>query len=584
MNAARLARIQHTGSWPERKLTALLRQIAIRHRLVASFIVLSLLPLLVSGYISYTESSKAIRQKTQLFATEIVKQVAKNVQLQMNAIDTDSEALVLSDPVQLALARYDLDNPNEKGRARADLTKILLDAYGSREDVSQKYFLDAHNRVLDPQVFAQLGRGVEDFAAATPAVKGRPTWGALELWGGSSSIAMVRQIYFKRDNRLAGSLLLGIRPSRLAGVFDNVHLGPGSDIFVLDGRDGTPLIQPREHDGAPVAAALLRQIAADARNGERIGQPTGFQTYRDAAGAGFYVAYTQIPRTSWYVASTLPDGALLAEAQSVRNKIISIGVLCFAGAIVLSYMIARSISAPLEKLAGIMRETVTGNYALRMDYEGRDELALLSQKFNEMAANIGQSHEQLEARVAERTRDLELANQKLAALSMTDGLTGIANRRRFDAALDAELHRATRGGQPVALLMIDVDFFKNYNDFYGHQEGDACLRKVAALLQAHARRAGDLAARYGGEEFVMLAADTDADTAVALAEALRHELEALRLPHAQSPIGCVTISIGVAVLTPNEHDTADIFIRSADKAMYRAKEQGRNRVALNGRK
>ena len=216
MNAPALPRPHRTGSWPERKLTALLRQSAIRHRLLASFILLSLLPLLVSGYISYAESSKAIQQKTQLFVTEIVKQVAKNVQLQMNDIDTDSEMLVLSDPVQQALARYDLDNPNEKGRARADLTKILLDTYGARDDVSQKYFLDPHNRVLDPQVFTQLGRGVEDFVAATPAVKGRPAWGALELWGGRASIAMVRQIYFKRDNRLAGSLLLGIRPDHLA--------------------------------------------------------------------------------------------------------------------------------------------------------------------------------------------------------------------------------------------------------------------------------------------------------------------------------------------------------------------------------
>lgn len=348
MSSRAPTRPPHAAGWPERQLTALLRRTTIRHRLLACFILLSLLPLLVSGYISYAESSKAIQQKTQLFATEIVKQVAKNVQLQMNDIDTDSEMLVLSDPVQQALARYDLDNPNEKGRARADLTKILLDTYGARDDVSQKYFLDPHNRVLDPQVFTQLGHGVEDFVAATPAVKGRPAWGALELWGGRASIAMVRQIYFKRDNRLAGSLLLGIRPDHLARVFDNVRLGAGSDIFVLDGRDGTPLIEPREHDGAPVAAALLRRIAASASAGERDGQAAGFLTYRDAAGAGFYVAYTQIPRTSWYVVSTLPDAALLAEAQSVRNKIISIGLLCFAGAIALSYVIARSISAPLE--------------------------------------------------------------------------------------------------------------------------------------------------------------------------------------------------------------------------------------------
>ena len=314
----------------------------------------------------------------------------------------------------------------------------------------------------------------------------------------------------------------------------------------------------------------------------------GFLAYdqprRDGvARATILVAYAQIPHTTWYVVSTLPDNALLAEAQAMRDKIVLIGVLCFAFAVVLALVIARSISAPMEKLAGVMRETETGNYALRMEYEGRDELALLAQKFNDMAGNIGQAHEQLEIRVAERTRDLEQANEKLAALSMTDSLTGIANRRRFDAALEAQLKRSARTGQPVALLMVDVDYFKSYNDFYGHQEGDACLRKVAHQLQTHARRAGDLAARYGGEEFVMLAADTDAGHAAALAGDLRAALEESALPHEKSPLGHVTISIGVVVLVPEEHHTPELFIRMADKAMYRAKEQGRNQVVVAGR-
>ena len=166
---------------------------------------------------------------------------------------------------------------------------------------------------------------------------------------------------------------------------------------------------------------------------------------------------------------------------------------------------------------------------------------------------------------------------------MTDALTGIPNRRRFDDVLASELNRAVRSGQPLALMMLDVDFFKNYNDHYGHQDGDACLRKVARLLHSHARRASDLVARYGGEEFVMLAADTDADSALGLAETVREALEALGLPHVKSPLGCVTTSIGVVVLVPDEAQTPEMFLRMADKAMYRAKEQGRNRVVLAGR-
>ena len=105
--------------------------------------------------------------------------------------------------------------------------------------------------------------------------------------------------------------------------------------------------------------------------------------------------------------------------------------------------------------------------------------------------------------------------------------------------------------------MLDVDFFKNYNDCYGHQEGDDCLRRVAGLLQSHARRASDLAARYGGEEFVLIAADTDADSALALAETIRAAFEALQLPHERSPLGCVTASIGVVSLVPDESSSAE---------------------------
>lgn len=167
---------------------------------------------------------------------------------------------------------------------------------------------------------------------------------------------------------------------------------------------------------------------------------------------------------------------------------------------------------------------------------------------------------------------------------MTDGLTGIPNRRRFDEVLAVELHRAARAGHVLALMMLDVDFFKNYNDHYGHQEGDVCLRKVARLLQSHARRDSDLVARYGGEEFVMLVVETDADSAMNLAEDVRQSLEVLDLPHAKSPLSCVTTSIGVAIFVPEGDQSPEIFIRMADKAMYRAKEQGRNQVVLFGKR
>ena len=570
----------------EFRATTLLRKIAIRYRLINSFILLSLLPLLISSVISFGESSKAIQQKTRVFATEIVKQVSRNIQLQMAHIEAGSEEMVLSDRVQTALAHYAGDNATEKAGARAEMTRVLLDTYGSFDYINQKYFLDQDRQIMDTQVFRQLGRGVQRLAAQAPPLKGRPYWSTIAEWSGQKSIVMLREIYFKSNNRLAGSLFLGIRQSHFSGIFDDVDLGAGSDIYVLDGRDGSILIKTQfKSAGAHVAEqGLADQIAQSMLRG----QTSGFITYEAKGepgrqGGKFVAAYTQITRSNWFVVSTIPYTNLLAEAQSARNKIALIGFICFLVSIMLAYLISHSISMPLDKLVGIMKETETGNYATRMTHEGNDELTVLSQKFNQMASQIGHEYERLEERVSERTRDLEEANRKLAALSMTDGLTGIANRRRFDEVLVSELSRAARSRQPLALMMLDVDFFKNYNDHYGHQDGDTCLRKVARLLHSHARRASDLVARYGGEEFVMLAADTDADSALGLAEAIRQSLEALGLPHVKSPLGCVTTSIGVVALVPDEGQTPEMFIRMADKAMYRAKEQGRNQVVLAGR-
>jgi diguanylate cyclase (GGDEF)-like protein len=182
--------------------------------------------------------------------------------------------------------------------------------------------------------------------------------------------------------------------------------------------------------------------------------------------------------------------------------------------------------------------------------------------------------------VTARTAELEESNRKLAALSTTDGLTGVSNRRGFDLALEAEWRRAARTGQTLALTMLDVDYFKKYNDHYGHLAGDSALRTVADLITSHGRRTSDLVARYGGEEFALLAAATDATDAFGVAQAICAELARRQLPHVASPFGVLTISIGVAAMVPTEDSTPDQLVQMADRALYRAKEKGRNMALL----
>lgn len=201
---------------------------------------------------------------------------------------------------------------------------------------------------------------------------------------------------------------------------------------------------------------------------------------------------------------------------------------------------------------------------------------------------------QVNERLADATRQLESkthaledANEHLASaietlhrISAQDGLTEIANRRHFDETLALEWRRAARAHSPLSLLMLDIDFFKAFNDTAGHQAGDACLRRVSQTLRESVHRAGDLVARYGGEEFALLLPETDADHALAIATRLREHVEAMQLPHPASPLGHVTVSIGVAsVVPPRDGSGVGDFVRVADAALYDAKRQGRNRVA-----
>ena len=175
--------------------------------------------------------------------------------------------------------------------------------------------------------------------------------------------------------------------------------------------------------------------------------------------------------------------------------------------------------------------------------------------------------------------ELELINETLARLARQDGLTGLANRRHFDDLLMWEFKRAQREEGSLGLIMIDVDFFKQYNDVYGHVVGDECLRKIGKVVAYSMRRPGDLAARYGGEEMVVLLPGTDLAGTLAVAENIRGAVEAMGIAHAGNPLGIVTVSIGVEAFSPVYLENQPVeLVLAADKALYKAKESGRNQV------
>jgi diguanylate cyclase (GGDEF)-like protein len=294
------------------------------------------------------------------------------------------------------------------------------------------------------------------------------------------------------------------------------------------------------------------------------------------------VAVGLIPETPWALAVHYPRALMQPSILQNLAIVIALGLVTLLVEIfIIRSILQNQVAMPLQRLMRAMKRI--GGAGGKVDcsdlpMKAQDEIGDVAREFASMADRVQDARDLLENKVLERTAALEQLNRRLMALSETDELTGVANRRRFDEVLSMEWRRGFRTGKPLALMMIDVDWFKKYNDHYGHQAGDECLKAVAAQLGQHVHRAGDLLARYGGEEFSIIAPATSLEAVRLWAEELCVDMAALAIPHLNSPLGKVTISIGVASMLPSHDRSPEQLLREADRALYRAKEQGRNQT------
>ncbi|MGL1892379.1 MAG: diguanylate cyclase [Spirochaetaceae bacterium] len=241
--------------------------------------------------------------------------------------------------------------------------------------------------------------------------------------------------------------------------------------------------------------------------------------------------------------------------------------IIIAGIIVLLLIILllnKYILYPILKLDKHMTSIMKNNdFSIRLGTESKDEIGDLTRAFNYFITKI------------------EKQRLQLKKLSTIDALTNIGNRRKFDETLLLEWNRQKRFKKNITLLLIDIDYFKNYNDYYGHQAGDECLKKIGQLLAKKTKRAGELAARYGGEEFGLIFSNNDNEDIIKLTKSLLADMKELNIRHAKSEIAeFVTFSIGIAFMSPKDNDEIKDFILMADKALYRAKESGRNQYCI----
>jgi diguanylate cyclase (GGDEF)-like protein len=348
--------------------------------------------------------------------------------------------------------------------------------------------------------------------------------------------------------------LVGRRPGMVVDLID-------SNGTVLARYPHSEITAGQQLPNHPLVAAMLSRregtISTEGFDGER-------RIY----------AYVSLPWTSARLAVGVSEAEILSSID--RMILIAYGQLALFGFLALlgAWLAGEKlIVAPIRAL---------GRRAARF---GRGEfdapLALKPVAWIPEFQSLASAFDDMAKKLAERERELRTANRHLAALATSDGLSGLANRRGLDARLAAEWELAAELQRPIGLLMIDVDHFKQFNDRYGHLEGDHCLRGVGEVLSKISKGEADFAARYGGEEFALLLPGATVDKAAEIAERLRRTVESLSFVNAQSPWGFVTVSIGVASFVPGEKDDSEKLVQAADAGLYAAKRRGRNTVVVH---
>ncbi|MBB5015028.1 diguanylate cyclase [Rehaibacterium terrae] len=490
-----------------------------------------------------------------------------------------------------ALAPVESDWPRYLGEVRtrfpAFVTMLVADARGdvlasvpalpagSRQNVADRaYFSEPmrHGRPYVSDVFRGRGHGNEPIVAVSAPLfdaEGRMA-GVVEGSMLSDDVVRIRTGLMARGDL---ALLL------LDGAGQVVHASAGLPFAPLDRLPPDRL------------RTVLEQ--ADGRTLHRLAG-----LYADGA-SGLLVA--TVTPLGWRIAVIVPEARLRGELLLDLFKLLLPALLAVVAVWWVSARVARRFVDPLREVIARLRLFAfhADPQPIRLAGAPR-ELAELAEAFNHLIDRLGRAfrdvnqalavqkrlREQLERVVAEReqeiarrTEELRLAVDALREDSLTDALTGVGNYRGYRLALDRLWAQALERGMPLAALVIDIDYFKFYNDSLGHPEGDQCLRAVAAILRDLARRERAELGRSGGEEFVLLLPDRDSAAAARVAEQVRRAVETAAMPHPDSPSGRVTVSVGYASRGPGDERGAEALIAAADQALYRAKREGRNRIA-----
>ena len=554
---------------------------SLQTRILLVVLVCVVVPLLLMGVYLLDQTEAALGAKArETVANHLHRRAgAVNawVQERMREASSWSGSFIVYEGVE------SLQKPGaDEARIRQDITGYLASVLGHYEVYESLFIVDLDGRVLASTREEELEQWGKNLLQA------KPRGGAMTPLRRSVRLArptllVVHEIQPRastgldaaRAEKIIGYFVGRIELRALEGVMGATAGENEPEFWVLDAKGGIliekgrvaedpsaqpfPAPLPAGDTVEPPQEATLRGLGATVYGLRALGQPLG----------GF-------------LAATVPAAGAYRPLEESRARLVKAGVPSVLFIFLLAFVLARGMLRPILLLSEGAQRVSAGDLDVHLPVRGRDELADLTSAFNDMARRVRESRDELAqaASALSRTNDqLEQAKERFRTQAITDALTGLFNRRHFEDTLDEQIERASAEGWPLSLLLLDLDHFKQYNDRWGHTEGDSELRRVAALVQRTVRST-DIAFRYGGEELAVLLPSCAKDQAVGVAEKVRQAVgSGTQRP---SRFGArTTVSVGVATF-PEDGRVARGLVDTADAALYQAKALGRDRVVAAG--
>ena len=535
------------------------RLASIKSRILALALLGTLAPAAVTMGVAYVQNQRALEAKITQDLLSESSQTARAISLWIKDRLYDLKVFAGSEEVAANVARQ-----SGRGAPTSRLAEYLRSVHERIPDFEELMVLDATGAVLASSAGRASPVQLPDQWQRTMRQDGHVIGDAYwdERTGKGKLVVAVPVT--RVDGRLGGAFaveisLAPVAASLRAYLRDTVN---GRIFLVTDSGDvvATSAGVTRDLMGRSLRPSIARRV----RQSESAGL-----SYWNFEGQEVIGAVKGVPQVGrWSVIAELSSDMAFAQLREFRNLALALIAALLVVVGITAYWLGTVIVRPLERLATGAAEVAAGDLEVDLPEARVGEVGMLTRVFNEMVARVRQGRQEL----GDANARLRAKNEELERLSVTDGLTGLANHRALMQRLHEESERARRSGQAFSLIMSDVDHFKQYNDTFGHPEGDVVLRQVAALLR-DATRTVDCVARYGGEEFAMILPDTSLDGAMEVAERIRARVEG-----AEFRGRAVTLSLGVAEFPKHGEHGPDV-LAAADAALYVAKRGGRNQVA-----